>query len=135
MPGLRVLAAERASSGLLVTVETDQRVESCHGCGVLAVLRDRRKHPLHDVPFGHRRAGVLAQAGLRCPHRECPMVPFSKTHWLAAPRALLTGRAVLRAADAVSDDDTTLAALARRLWVDWPDRTGPDQTARSLPRQ
>ena len=47
------------------------------------------------------------------------MVTFSETHQLAAPRALLTRRAVLWAADALADDDTTVNALARRLDVDW----------------
>jgi transposase len=35
------------------------------------------------------------------------------------PRAVLTGRAVVWATDALADDDTTVAALARRLGVDW----------------
>jgi transposase len=48
-----------------------------------------------------------------------PGVRFSETHALAAPRALLTSRAVCWATDALADDDTTVSALARRLGVDW----------------
>ncbi|MDP9496415.1 MAG: ISL3 family transposase, partial [Actinomycetota bacterium] len=44
---------------------------------------------------------------------------FTETHPLAPPRALLTRRAVVWAADALADDDTTVNALARRLDVDW----------------
>lgn len=42
-----------------------------------------------------------------------------RVHPLAPPRALLTRLAVLWAADALIDDDTTVSALARRLDVDW----------------
>lgn len=56
--GVRVLAAERSSDGLLMTVETEPRVEGCHPCGVLGVVRDRREHLLHDAPVGHRRVRV-----------------------------------------------------------------------------
>ncbi len=59
VPGVRVLAAERETGGgLRLTVETDQQVEGCHGCGVLAVPHGRREHLLHDAPFGHRRVRV-----------------------------------------------------------------------------
>jgi hypothetical protein len=47
------------------------------------------------------------------------MVTFTEEHALAAPRALLTHGAVIWATDALTDDDTTVAALARRLDVDW----------------
>lgn len=59
--------------------------------------------------------GPLAQADLRCAEPACPVITFTETHGLAEPRALLTRRA----ADALSDDDTTVNALARRLDVDW----------------
>ncbi len=44
---------------------------------------------------------------------------FTESHPLAGPRSRLTRRAVVWAADALADDDTTVAALARRLDVDW----------------
>lgn len=118
--GVRVLAAERTGDGLLLTVETDRRVEGCRRCGVVAVAHDRREHLLHDAPFGHRQVRVCWRKRVwRCQERSCPVVTFSETHLLAAPRARLTTRAVGWAADALSDDDTTVAALARRLGVDW----------------
>jgi len=40
------------------------------------------------------------------------MVTFTEVHALAPPRALLTRRAVIWAADALSDDDTSVNALA-----------------------
>lgn len=44
---------------------------------------------------------------------------FTETHPLAPPQALPTNRAGLWAAEALGQDDTTVAALARRLEVDW----------------
>ncbi len=120
VPGVRVLAAQRDAAGLDLTVETDQELEGCRRCGVLAVLHDRREHLLHDAPFGHRRVRVRWRKRIwRCPEPACPVVAFREAHELAAPRARLTRRAITWAADALADDDTTVNALARRLDVDW----------------
>ena len=122
VPGVRVIAAEREpGGGLLLRAETDRQVEGCHQCGVLTVPHGRREQLLHDAPFGYRRVRISWRRRVwRCLEPTCPMVTFTETHPLAAPRALLTRRAVVRAADALSDDDTTANALARRLDVDWP---------------
>ncbi len=83
--GVRVLDAEADDRGLQLTVETDQQVEGCHACGVLAVLHDRREHVLHDAPFGHRRVLVRWRKRVwRCHEKACPTVTFSETHPLAA---------------------------------------------------
>ncbi len=58
VPGVRVLAALHEPTGLHLTVETDQRIEGCRRCGVLAVPHDRREHLLQDAPFGHRQVRV-----------------------------------------------------------------------------
>jgi transposase len=49
----------------------------------------------------------------------CPTTTFSEDHNLAPPRMALTVRAVRWATDALSDDDTTVSALARHLGVEW----------------
>jgi transposase len=121
VPGVRVLAAQREPGGVLrLTVETDRQLEGCHRCGVLAVPHGRREHLLHDAPFGHRHVRVAWRKRVwRCLEPACAMVTFTETHALAPPRSLLTRRAIIWAADALTDDDTTVAALARRLGVDW----------------
>jgi len=120
VPGVRVLVAERDDRGVRLTVETESSVEGCHGCGVLASSHGRREQALHDAPFGHRRVLVRWRKRVwRCREPACPVGTFTETHPLAAPRALLTRRAISWAADALADDDTTVSALARRLDVDW----------------
>ena len=47
------------------------------------------------------------------------MTTFSEEHPLAAARAALTARAISWATDALTCDDTTVSALARRLGVGW----------------
>jgi len=120
VPGVRVLAAQPEPDGLCLTVETDQAVAGCRSCGVLAVAHGRREQLLHDAPFGHRRVRVRWRKRVwRCREPACPTGTFTEIHELAVPRAVLTGRAVVWATDALADDDTTVAALARRLGVDW----------------
>ena len=120
VPGVRVLAARPEPGGLCLTVETDQAVAGCRGCGVLAGGHGRREQVLHDAPFGHRRVRVRWRKRVwRCRESACPVGTFTETHELAAPRAVLTGRAVVWATDALADDDTTVSALAPRLEVDW----------------
>lgn len=73
VPGVRVLGAESDDRGLQPMVETDQQVEGCRDCGVLAVLHDRREHLLHDAPFGHRRVLVRwRKRGLAVPGTGVP---------------------------------------------------------------
>ncbi|HZM55820.1 MAG TPA: hypothetical protein VFC03_12430, partial [Acidimicrobiales bacterium] len=55
----------------------------------------------------------------RRPDAGCPVGTFSESNALIRPRAKLTSRAIRWATDALADDDTTVAALARRLGVAW----------------
>ncbi len=89
VPRVRVLTAERDPLGLNLTVETDQELEGCRRCGVVAVPHDRREHVLHDAPFGRRRVRVRWRKRVRrCPDLACPVVTFSESHPLAAPREM-----------------------------------------------
>jgi transposase len=121
VPGLHVLDVARdKGSRLPLTVETDVSVAGCPGCGVVATGHGRRVHRAHDAPcFAASAVVVWRKRVWRCAEPACPVVTFSETHPLIASRAKLTARAVGWATDALSHDDTTVAALARHLGVDW----------------
>jgi len=121
VPGLHVIDVGHDRSGrLVVTVETDELVTGCRSCGVVAVGHGRRVHRAHDAPaFGASVVIRWRKRVWRCPDSGCPVDTFSESHELIAPRAKLTTRAIAWATDALAHDDTTVAALARHLGVDW----------------
>jgi transposase len=121
LSGIHVLAIESADPGVLaLTVETAPEVAGCPECGVVATGHGRRTHLLHDIPsFGIPVRLRWRKRIWRCPEAACPVGTFSEEHELAGPRAKLTRRAAVWAADALELDDTTVSALARRLGVDW----------------
>jgi transposase len=108
-----MLSADRDARGVYLRVETDQTVEGCPRYGVLATPHDRRVQLLHDAPFGHRRVRVAwVKRVCRCHEPACPVSTFTEQHALAAPRARLARRAVVWAAHALAEYDTTVAAMA-----------------------
>jgi transposase len=118
--GVRVLAAGEVGGELHLLVETNEQVEGCRSCGVVAVAHRRREHLLRDAPFGHRPVVVMWRKRIfRCAEPVCPVTTFSEDHPLAGHRAALTRRAIAWAVDALEQDDTTVSALARRLGVGW----------------
>jgi len=118
--GVRVLAAGEVGGELHLLVETNEQVEGCRSCGVVAVAHRRREHLLRDAPFGHRSVVVMWRKRIfRCAEPACPVTTFSEDHPLAGHRAALTRRAITWAVDALEQDDTTVSALARRLGVGW----------------
>jgi hypothetical protein len=86
---------------------------------------------LHVIDVGHDVSGQLVvtvgapvlvawrKRIWRRPDAGCPVGTFSESNPLIRPRAKLTSRAIRWATDALADDDTTVAALARRLGVAW----------------
>ncbi|WP_211223267.1 transposase family protein [Propionicicella superfundia] len=117
---MHVLKAAHEPGRVVVTVETDQVLTGCPACGVVAVGHGRREHRRADAPlFGTPVLVVWRKRTWCCPDPGCPVVTFSEVHDLAAARAKLTGRAICWATDALVMDDTTVAALARHLGVDW----------------
>jgi transposase len=120
VPGVHVLSVERQPERLVLTVETDADVGGCPACGVVAVGHGRRVHEAGDAPcFGTPTRVRWRKRLWRCPEPSCPLGTFSEQHDFLPPRAKLTTRAIAWAADALEHDDTTVAALARRLGVDW----------------
>jgi len=120
-PGLHVIDVHHDAGGqLVVTVETDEVVTGCRACGVVATGHGRRVHRAHDAPtFGTSVVIRWRKRVWRCLDPGCPVTTFSESHDLIGPRAKLTTRAIAWATDALAHDDTTVAALARHLGVDW----------------
>jgi transposase len=120
VPGIRVLGAGEVGGELHLLVETDQELDGCRSCAVVALAHRRREHLLRDAPFGHRRVVLMWRKRIyRCAEPLCPVTTFSEDHPLADQRAALTRRAITWAAEPLEHDDTTVPALARRLGVGW----------------
>jgi transposase len=118
--GMHVLDVRRGHRKLVITVETDVETTGCPRCGVVAVRHGRRRVTAADAPcFGSPVLIVWLKRIWRCPELDCPAGTWTEEHELIAPRAVLTSRAIAWATDALAHDDTTVAALARHLRVDW----------------
>jgi hypothetical protein len=94
--GLHVLEVARDEGGRLVlTVESDQTVAGCPGCGVIAGGHGRRGHRVADAPcFAVSTIVVWRKRVWLCREPACSVGTFSERHPLIAPRAKLTARAV-----------------------------------------
>lgn len=120
LDGIHVTSVVRTGNGLLLHVESDQRLNGCPACGVVAVGHGRRRVRLHDVPaFGKPVRLVWAKRVWRCPEPDCPTGTFTESHPLAKAKAKLTTRAVVWATDALERFDTSVSALAHQLGVSW----------------
>lgn len=118
--GFHVTAIEHRGGVIVLEVQTDPVTVGCPACGVLAEGRGRRLHRLADAPaFGLPVQVRWSKRLWRCIQAQCPVRSFSETHPFAQPRARLTARAVGWATGMLRTDDTTVAALARRLGVGW----------------
>ncbi|MCO4252586.1 ISL3 family transposase [Pseudarthrobacter sp. MDT3-9] len=117
---MHITSVTEADTGLIVHVETDQTINGCPVCGVVAVGHGRRQIRLHDIPcFGRPVRRAWAKRLWRCPDEHCPRKVFSEEHPLAGKRAILTSRAVRWAVDALEKYDTSVSALAHQLGVSW----------------
>lgn len=105
---------------LCLTVETHPWPVACPRCGVLAVGHGRRLRRLHDVPaFGEPVELVWRARRYRCAEPLCRGGSFTEDSDLAPSGALLTNRAAWWAIGRLQRDTASVAALARRLGVDW----------------
>lgn len=118
--GFHVTAVDARADVLVLTIQTDADAAGCPGCGVLAESRGRRVHELADAPaFGLPVRVRWFKRLWRCREAGCLVRSFSETHPFVSARAKLTLRAVAWATSMLRTDDTTIAALARRLRVGW----------------
>lgn len=84
---MHVLAASVTDNVLVLDVETDQTVNGCASCGVVAVGHGRRIHRLQDVPcFGRPVLVRWLKRLWHCAETACPVSTFSETHPYAGTR-------------------------------------------------
>ena len=105
---------------LVLGVETGPVPVGCPGCGVVAASHGRRLRRLHDIPaFGAPVELLWRVRRYRCLEPLCPGGVFTEDHDLAFARAKLTTRAAWWAISCIQRDTASVAAVARRLGVDW----------------
>ncbi len=105
---------------LVLSVETGPGVVGCPACGVVAASHGRRLRRLHDIPaFGAPVELRWRVRRYRCIEPLCLGGVFTQVDDLAVPRAKLTTRAAWWAIGCVQRDNASVAAVARRLGVDW----------------
>ncbi len=126
MPGVHVIdvawcaRGERERDRLVLRVETGPSLVGCPGCGVIASGHGRRVRRLHDIPaFGAPVELVWRSRRYRCGEQACAIGGFSEKAELAGARAKLTTRAAWWAISCIQRDTASVAAVARRLGVDW----------------
>lgn len=111
---------EVLSDRLVLSVETSPGPMGCPVCGVVAASHGRRLRRLHDIPaFGAPVELLWRVRRYRCVEPLCPGAVFTQVDDLALPRAKLTTRAAWWAISCVQRDTASVAAVARRLGVDW----------------
>ncbi|MGI8435011.1 MAG: transposase family protein [Nocardioidaceae bacterium] len=87
---------------------------------MVALSQGRRVRRLRDIPaFGAPVELLWRVRRWRCVELSCPIGTFTKGNDLAFARAKLTTRAAWWAISCIQRDTASVAALARRLGVDW----------------
>lgn len=120
LAGLRVLGVREVDGELEVTVETEQTVVGCAGCGVRAQSQGRRTAVVRDVDVFGRRARLRWVKRLwRCREPACPRRTWTEQHPAVKGRAALTERARAQACRRVGRDGASVALVARDLGVGW----------------
>src|SRR5918994_1634464 len=118
--GVHVIDVGWRADQLRLLVQTHPEPAGCPSCGVLAAGHGRRDRLLHDIPaFGAPVELTWRVRRYRCVGPACPGGVFTEVHDLAASRAKLTTRAAWWGISMIQRDTASVAAVARRLGVDW----------------
>ncbi len=120
LPGFRVLGVCEVDGELEVTVETDDELVGCSGCGVRARSKGRKQVVVRDVgAFGRRARLRWVKRRWRCPEPACPVRTWTEQHPAVGRKATLTERAREQACRRVGRDGSSVALVARDLGVGW----------------
>ena len=122
LAGLHVVAVERDDGGgLTVTVESAAAPMGCPGCGVVAHAHGRVLVRLVDAPAMGRPVRIRwRKRRWVCPEAACPVGSFvEQDERVAAPRAVLTGRACWWAIVAIRREHASVSGVRRQLGTGW----------------
>jgi transposase len=118
--GVHVMDVGWHDDRLMLVVETHPDLAGCPSCGVIAASHGRRVRRLHDIPaFGAPVELAWRVRRYRCEEPACSGGVFTESHDLAVARTKLTTRAAWWAIGCIQRDTASVAAVARRLGVDW----------------
>jgi len=121
LDGFHVMAVAERGGVMVVTIESAPTVVGCQECGVVAVGHGRDSVELIDRPWGVGPVRLVwLKRRWRCPEPSCPVVTFVEVNTdVAAPRGLLTRRAVTWAVTMMRRENASVQGLARQLAVAW----------------
>ena len=121
LEGFHLIAVARRESGLVLDIESCDRLAGCPGCGVIAQGHGRVVVEVVDAPW----AGIPARIRWHkrrwiCRERTCQIVTFTEQNRsVCAPRELLGVRAIRWAIRQLRFEGATIAGLARQLGTTW----------------
>jgi len=121
LDGFHVLGAESRRGVLFVTIESADRIEGCGSCGVVVIGHGRDEVELIDRPWAVGPVRLIwRKRRWLCVEPSCPVGTFVEINPdVAAPRALLTSRAVAWAVRQMRRENASIAGLARQFKVAW----------------
>jgi hypothetical protein len=85
-PGFTVTGVVENAAEVVLRVELTDTIIGCLGCGVRAVVKDRRACHLRDAPTGDRPVRVVWNKRVwGCPDPDCDRKFWSEQHQISWP--------------------------------------------------
>lgn len=101
-------------------VETTAVENFCRGCGVRAMLHDRRPVRVRDLPVAGRPVTLIwVKRVWRCGEPACAVRTWTEQNTAIGPRMALTQRARAEACRRVGKDGQDVACVAAEYAVGW----------------
>ena len=121
LPDMHLVDARVTGSRRVLDIECCDSITGCPGCGVIATGHGRVTVTLIDAPSAGRPTRLRwRKRRWICLETACTVVSFSEQNpHVAAPRGLLTTRAVSWAIRQLRSENASIQGLARQLGTTW----------------